>query len=171
MSNHNSQAVPLRSVSMINSQTEELAALLMKNLFQRESAEVGFLFRESQCPRAKHCWRLACEIQEMLTHTDPEDAVSELDDEETSEPADALVSEPSSYLVVQEGGSSNELYAHVFENSGDAQDYRASSADEGSYRTSAPIKVPQSLVDHPAFAEVAEAIARGAISVDFPEDD
>ncbi|WP_420227703.1 hypothetical protein [Pigmentiphaga litoralis] len=170
MSNHDSQATPVRSASMIVSQTEELAALLMKNLFQRESAEVAFLFRESQCHRAKHCWRLSSEIQEVLTHTDPEDALSELDDEEPSEPAGALASEPSTYLVVQEGGSSSELYAHVFGNSDDAQDYRASSADEGSYRTSVPIKVPESLWI-PAFAKVAEAIARGAISVDFSEDD
>jgi hypothetical protein len=100
MSNHDSQTIPVRSASIIISQTEELAALLMKNMFQREPAEVRFLFRESQCPRVKHCWRLACETQKMLTHTDPEDALSELDDEEPGEPADALVSEPMTYLVV-----------------------------------------------------------------------
>ncbi|WP_130355661.1 hypothetical protein [Pigmentiphaga kullae] len=168
MSDQETRTIPVRSAGTIISQTEELAAVLMKNIFQREAAEAGFLFHESECPRAKHCWRLACEIQEMLTDTDPDDALSELGEDE---PGDTTMPEPSTFLVIQEGGSSQELYTHVFDNRDDADAYRTSSADEGSYRTSSPIEVPLSLADHPAFGCVAEAIAKGAVSVDFPEDD
>ena len=63
-------------------QTEELAALLMKEFQQRVKADPSSNFRASRDIRARHCWIIACRIQEMLTGTDPENAASELENEE-----------------------------------------------------------------------------------------
>ncbi|MGL6223881.1 MAG: hypothetical protein ACRC6L_09895 [Steroidobacteraceae bacterium] len=58
-------------------QTEELAALFMLEIYSREAVDAGYIFRDASDPRGKHCWQLACRAQEMLTDTDPENAVSE----------------------------------------------------------------------------------------------
>jgi len=47
-------------------------------------------------------------------------------------------------LVIQEGGSSTEMYVHAHENIRQANADRKSCA-KGSYRTSEPIKVPEAL--------------------------
>lgn len=169
MSTQEFHSVPVRSAQQIVDQTEALAALMMKNLYQREPVSPGILFRDSKCLRAQHAWRLACEIQGFLTNTDPEDALSELDDTPAAD-APAPETEPTGYLVVQEGGSSTEIYTHGFNTEADADAYRASCSNDGSYRTSEPIAVPLSLMDHPAFGQVAEQIAAGAINVDYPEE-
>jgi hypothetical protein len=62
-------------------QTEDVAALLMLEIYQRELGGIANPFRDSENPRAKHCWRLACRLQEMLTNTDPMNAVAAVDDE------------------------------------------------------------------------------------------
>jgi hypothetical protein len=62
-------------------QTEELAGLLMQAFHRREKADPLSTFRGTQDIRAQHCWQIACQIQEMLTDTDPMNAVAEVDDE------------------------------------------------------------------------------------------
>lgn len=51
------------------------------------------------------------------------------------------------YLVLQEGGTSEELYMVMFDSEEEAIEYRASCA-EGSYRTSPVIPVPKALLGH-----------------------
>lgn len=51
----------------------------MRAFHQREKADSLSTFRDSLDIRARHCWLLACQIQEMLTDTDPENAASELE--------------------------------------------------------------------------------------------
>jgi hypothetical protein len=65
-------------------QTEELAGLLMQAFHRREKADPLSTFRGTQDIRAQHCWQIACKIQEMLTDTDPMNAVAEVDDEAAS---------------------------------------------------------------------------------------
>lgn len=160
--------VPVRTAKQIVDQTEELAALLMRQFYQRQPTVASTVFRDSECPRAQHVWRTACEIQGLLTDTDPEDALSELGDEVA--PEESYTGEPG-FIVIQEGGSSAELYAHCFDTADQAEAYRTSCADQASYRTSNPIAVPSELLDHPAFQAVAKQIAEGAINVDYPNED
>jgi hypothetical protein len=61
--------------------------------------------RESTHPFAERCWAAACHIQEMLTATDPENAVAELDVDATS-PA-APVQEPVAWM-----DASGDIYKH-----------------------------------------------------------
>lgn len=75
------------------------------------------------------------------------------------------------YVIIQEGGASNEVYAHSFTTVDDARDYREDCAGEGSYRTSAPVPVPLALLDQPGFMAVAQAIAKAAVNVDYPENE
>jgi hypothetical protein len=48
------------------------------------------------------------------------------------------------FVVIQEGGSTGELYTHAFDNLPDANGYIAR-CDEASYRTSGPIPLPDVL--------------------------
>lgn len=157
------KTVPVRSAQEIVEQTEALALLLMKNVYQLEVTP-GTSMRDHENPRAQHCWRLACLAQQELTATDPEDALSEL--EEGEQQAD---NEPVGYVVIQEGGASNEAYAHSFDSFEDAQGYREDCDGDGSYRTSIPVPVPLALLDQPGFMDVADAIAKAAVNTDYPE--
>ena len=64
-----------------------------------------------------------------------------------------------------------EMYAHGFDTAEDAEAYRFSCRDEGSYRTSDVIEVPELVAEHPDFWAVAEAIAGAATEVDYPDGD
>jgi hypothetical protein len=75
------QQEPGRTDLEIVDQTEELAGLLMRTFHRREKADPLSTFRGTQDIRASQCWQIACEIQEMLTDTDPMNAVAEVDDE------------------------------------------------------------------------------------------
>ncbi len=75
-----------RTAQEIVQQTEELAALFMLEVYSREAVGGDHVFREATDPRGKHCWQLACRAQEMLTATDPENAVTEIDDEPAAAP-------------------------------------------------------------------------------------
>ena len=67
-----------RTDQQIVDQTEELAVWLLSWGFNRKPAtEVPM--RENINPIAERCWAAACHIQEMLTASDPENAVAELD--------------------------------------------------------------------------------------------
>lgn len=75
------QQGPGRTDREIVDQTEELAGLLMRTFHRREKADPLSTFRGTQDIRASQCWQIACQIQEMLTDTDPMNAVAEVDDE------------------------------------------------------------------------------------------
>lgn len=67
-----------RSDLEIVHQTEALAHLLMLEFYQQE-VDKGYQFRLACAPRGLHCWKVACRIQELLTATDPENSVTELE--------------------------------------------------------------------------------------------
>lgn len=76
------------------------------------------------------------------------------------------------YVVVQEGGSSGELYVHSYETRADAKAFRKSCHEQGSYRTSEDIiEVPASLANHPMFFEFAEMLVGATAKLDYPVDD
>lgn len=90
--------------------------------------------------------------------------------------ADAAIAAASqaaqdAYIVVQEGGSSEELYLHAHYTENEAHEDRIACRDDGSYRTSSVVKVPAILAAHgEVFYETVEAILKAALDVDFPED-
>ena len=67
-----------RTDQEIVDQTEELAVWLLDWCFGHKP-ETKTPMRESIHPFAQRCWAAACHIQEMLTATDPENAVAELE--------------------------------------------------------------------------------------------
>lgn len=69
----------MRSDKEIVQQTEALAVYLLSWCFSHEP-ETATPMRDSTHPFARRCWAAACHIQEMLTDTDPENAVTELDE-------------------------------------------------------------------------------------------
>lgn len=72
---------PVRSEQQIVDETEKLAAMLMSWAHMRETSSDGggYTYRDATDPRGKSCWLMACQIQEFLTQTDPENAVAEID--------------------------------------------------------------------------------------------
>lgn len=75
------------------------------------------------------------------------------------------------YFVVQEGGSSTELYVHGFDAAQDAQDYRKSCHHDGSYRTSSVVEVPRAMADsHPGAVEALQALVMAGSDLDYPDD-
>lgn len=79
-------------------------------------------------------------------------------------------SEDVVYILIQEGGSSCELYVHVHSTRKDAEADRISCRDDGAYRTSKDIiEVPASLADHPMFSEFAEMLVGATTTLGFPE--
>ncbi len=77
--------------------------------------------------------------------------------------------EPS-YLLIQEGGSTGELYVHAHDTREAAEADRVSCADEGSYRTSEIVEVPADLANHPKFYDVVEQLVRAAARLDYPQE-
>jgi hypothetical protein len=67
-----------RTDQQIVDQTEKLAVWLLSWCFNRRP-ETDTPMRESAHPMAQRCWSAACHIQEMLTATDPENSVAELE--------------------------------------------------------------------------------------------
>lgn len=62
------------------------------------------------------------------------------------------------YCLVQEGGSSKELYLLVHATCEKAQAVRVSCAREGAYRTSSIVEVPRSLAHADGFYDAVEAL-------------
>lgn len=85
----------------------------------------------------------------------------------------ALGDEPApapSYVVVQEGGSSSEIYISAHESREDAEAFRINCRDDGAYRTSGVFEVPSELASHgEALYELLEQVSR--VEFDFPECD
>lgn len=78
-----------------------------------------------------------------------------------------------SYLLLQEGGSSTEIYLHGHESEEDANNDRINCSSDGAYRTSAPIAVPRWMTHIPGFYETAEILVQstnGLECVDVPDD-
>ena len=69
-----------RSDSEIVQQTEVLAAVLALWKWGLELEDGSQPFRDTLNRKGAECWRLACEIQEMLTQTDVYNAVAIVDD-------------------------------------------------------------------------------------------
>lgn len=69
-----------RTDQQIVDQTEELAKFLLfwKYAYEPENET---LMRGAIHPKAEDSWQAACRVQEMLTDTDPMNAVAEVDDE------------------------------------------------------------------------------------------
>ena len=67
----------LRTDAQIVAQTEELAAELDRWRWGGVFEDVTY--RSNNATRARHCWEMACKAQEILTDTDPENAVAEVD--------------------------------------------------------------------------------------------
>lgn len=66
-----------RSAQMIVDQTNELARELYR--IRGYEAPKGYRFDQATHPHEIEAWRGACEAQEMLTSTDPQDALDELE--------------------------------------------------------------------------------------------
>lgn len=70
------------------------------------------------------------------------------------------------FLVIQEGGSSQELYVQSLFTRAQAARYQASCGTEGAYRTSDVIEVPADLAEHPDFYRIAEQLAQAVFSLE-----
>lgn len=68
----------IRTDQEIVDQTNELARQLAGQMAYEMPA--GYKFHQSRHPRAICFWRMACMAQELLTDTDPMDALSALED-------------------------------------------------------------------------------------------
>lgn len=73
----------MRTDAQILHQTNELARLIYAA--RGCIARPGYQFHLAQHPAEVESWQAACEAQKMLTDTDPEDALSNLDAESTTE--------------------------------------------------------------------------------------
>lgn len=83
-----------RTDQEIVDETEALAKWLMAWSFNHHPA-TNAPIRESEHPFAKSCWAAACHIQEMLTATDPENALAELED--ATQPSTSQVEKAQSF--------------------------------------------------------------------------
>jgi hypothetical protein len=72
----------------------------------------------------------------------------------------------SVFCLVQEGGSSEELYLHSWDSLQEAEQDREDCASNGAYRTGEVVEVPGSLADHPMFHGVVEALIRSVNSLE-----
>lgn len=72
-------AASTRTDAEIVEQTEELAAKLMSWRWGQQPEFAGMEFRNSDNTKAQGCWTAACKIQELITGTDVENAVAEVD--------------------------------------------------------------------------------------------
>lgn len=75
------------------------------------------------------------------------------------------------FLVLQEGGSTGELYAHCFDSPEDAQSYRQDCTVNGAYRTSPVVEVPAALAATEAFIAVLEDALRASAGLEYVDVD
>jgi len=69
-----------------------------------------------------------------------------------------VADEAKVFVLIQEGGSSAELYIHAHGSRGEAEDDRLSCENDGAYRTSEIIEVPATLANVAGFYELAEQL-------------
>ncbi|MEX3984320.1 hypothetical protein AB4Y45_35775 [Paraburkholderia sp. EG287A] len=77
----------------------------------------------------------------------------------------------SVFVVIQEGGTSTELYVQQFDSQDSAHDYRVECWSSGAYRTSPIVEVPRSLADHPAFDDVVQELLKATQEFDGVEEE
>ena len=51
------------------------------------------------------------------------------------------------YIVIQEGGSSTELYANAFDSAEEARNFREACSHDGGYATTPPVEVPEAMAN------------------------
>jgi len=68
------------------------------------------------------------------------------------------------YVVLQEGGSTGELYTRVYDDEADANE-SVQSCSDAAYNTSAPVAIPASLANHPDFGDALQALARAGYNL------
>jgi hypothetical protein len=69
-----------RTDAEIVKQTNDLARICLRFIGTGYEAPAGFKFYETAVnSRAAKAWNMACEIQEFMTATDPNDAIANLD--------------------------------------------------------------------------------------------
>jgi len=74
------------------------------------------------------------------------------------------------YVVVQEGGTSNELYLHAHATRADARRDRIDCRDSGNYRTSPIVEIPpQCAALGEVFYSTVEAILHATTALNFPD--
>lgn len=73
------------------------------------------------------------------------------------------------FVVIQEGGSSTERYAHYFPNEASAVRYRRQTSAKGAYRTSAPVKIDGKIAAHPGLMEVISSVMDAAVAMEHPD--
>lgn len=73
------------------------------------------------------------------------------------------------YLLVQEGGTSSELYVHAWDTLEDAEQDRIDCAADGAYRTSEIVEAPASLANHPEFFNVVEELLKASCDLEYVE--
>lgn len=73
------------------------------------------------------------------------------------------ISEPKpAFVLVQEGGSSTEMYVHAWDSLAEAEQDRINCTKDGSYRTSEIVEVPGAIANQPGFFEAVEDIVKAA---------
>lgn len=75
----------------------------------------------------------------------------------------------NAFLVVQEGGTSDELYVHAFASTEEAEAHRVDCATGGAYRTSPIVAVPRSVAGEKAFIEALEKILQSLSELECVE--
>lgn len=73
--------------------------------------------------------------------------------------------------VVQEGGSSTELYFSLHDTRAEADAFRQDCAENGSYRTSPVIPLPAHLAEDPDAINAFAAVLMATTRIDYPEVD
>ncbi|MCO5066879.1 MAG: hypothetical protein M9924_21155 [Rhizobiaceae bacterium] len=73
----------MRTDEEIVNQTNMLARLCLRYLGTGYEVPLDHKFYEAADPRSNAAWKQACEIQKLLTNTDPNDALTNLDEMQT----------------------------------------------------------------------------------------
>lgn len=82
-------------------------------------------------------------------------------------PKAASPTQGTAWLLIQEGGSSSELYVHGWDTQEEAEDDRVNCARDGAYRTSPVLEVDANLANHPTFYETVEALLGASRELDL----
>lgn len=105
-------------------------------------------------------------FDEMLIDLHP-DVINTLCDEVADLSVQHGGADSSVFCLVQEGGSSEELYLHSWDTLKDAEQDREDCASDGAYCTGPIVEVPTSLASHPKFYDVVEALIRSVNNLEL----
>nr|WP_280971433.1 hypothetical protein [Cupriavidus gilardii]WDE72672.1 hypothetical protein [Cupriavidus gilardii] len=162
---------------MSTSNTQQTnSALRAPNSLQETTAENRTLVAEPATVQAlRACLgaidAMRTQIQQMQGLFDDSDGTIaealEAASEAQSAAIAALKPAPSHFVLVQEGGSTGELYIHGHTTRQDAERDRIECA-AGAYRTTPLTEVPGDLATHPKFYDVLEAVVDSMGDLDYP---